>query len=384
MLPSSISATSIQVFESCQSRWRAEFFEKTPTLSGSAANLGTAVHGALEGFVKAGKHKPKQGFGELKAYYDIEYWKVFADEERYTEGLGLLDTWYQRTEFPESIHVASTETKENFLVKADGHEVVFNFIWDRCDILTNSDGTFDVEVLDYKTVGQPIQPEDLKKKIQARSYALAAAIKYPQARYIWITYDLLRYDKIGVRFTREENIETYRFLQAALRRIIASDGTKETLNPECRWCIRKPVCETLHKHIAAGGVLGLTDPDQVADLRAQNEYTIKALETLNKELDEFLLRHLEETEQLEFRTGSTVVSGTMSSRRGVDPHRVARVIGSEMMSEYGSMKMGDFDRLMKDNRLTDEQKSELKQLVGKNYGAPGIKIKPIAPIGEDE
>lgn len=384
MLPSSLSATSAQVFQSCPARWRAEFFERTPTLGGSAANLGNAVHAALDVFVKEGRHQPKQGFNELKTIYDRVYWDWFSDHDRYAEGLTLLDNWYQRTEFPANVLVVSTETKESFTLKAGGVEVPFNFIWDRCDMTTNEDNTFDVEVIDYKTVGQPIQPDDLKKRIQVRAYALSAAIKYPQAHHIWITYDLLRYDRVGCRFTREENVETYRYLQGLLRKILDSDGTEEKLNPECHWCLRAPVCETLRRHTQAGGILGIDDPVKAADYRAELEYAKGGIQTQIDQLDEFLLLYLEKENKDGFRTEATQVTTSVTGRRHVDPHRVVRVIGPDMMAEYGNMRMGDFDRLIKDPRLTDDQRRDLRQLVGKNYGQPSIKVKPISAVGDDE
>lgn len=372
------------MFEACPARWKTEFLLKSSTLGGSAADLGTAVHAALEIFVKEGKHKPKQGFNELKEIYDRVYWLTFADAERYAEGLDLLNTWWQRTEFAPNVTVASTETKEEFPLKANGVVVPFRYIWDRCDIRTNSDGTFDVEVIDYKTVGRPVQPEDLHKKVQARAYGLAAAVKYPQARHVWVTFDLLRYDQVGTRFTREENVETYRYLQNLLRRILASDGDEEQLNPECRYCVRAPVCKTLMRHTQAGGILGITDPHEAADMRAKLDYARAAIERQIDDLDEMLLKHLEQNGADSMKTDQTELSVSIRGTRHVDPHRVARVIGNDLMAEYGNMRMGDFDRLMKDDRLTSEQKSELRSLVGKNYGKETIKTRPLSALGDDE
>lgn len=382
MLPRSLSATSASVFEACPARWKVEYFDSSPTMSGTAADLGTAVHAALEIWVKGNLHAPRQGLQLLKDIYTQEYWKLFATGDRYDEGVKMITEWWNRTDFTGRT-VVSTEVKSEFLLQADGVSVPFRYIWDRCDRIDNEDGTFDIEVVDYKTIAMPVQPEDLKKRIQPKAYGLAAAIQYPDARNIWVGYDLLRYDYVATKFTREDNVATYRYLQDILRRILASDGSEEKLNPECRWCIRALHCDTLRKHALAGGVLSITDPHQAADLRANLQYAQDALGVKIRELDEFILLHAEQEMLEEYRTENTIVKVDISNRRNIDSRMAARILGPEYMAEYGELRMADVDRILKDPEVPSDKKAQLKQLITRKSGAPRIKTTPITPLHED-
>ena len=195
------------------------------------------------------------------------------------------------------------------------YSLPFTYIWDRCDSL--KDGS-EVEVTDYKTVAMPVSPEELRSRIQPRAYALAAQIRFPDAERIWVTYDLLRYDKVGVVFTRAENVATWRYLQQMAVRIRESDGTKETLNAECRWCVRKSACETLHKHASNGGILGIQDIQVAIDLRAKNDAVLAALKTYQAELDEFILDYMMQEDTTEIESPSTIATASIRSQRKVN------------------------------------------------------------------
>ena len=257
----------------------------------------------------------------------------------------------------------------------------------KCIQVDSPDHTFlcgEQMVRTHNTVGMPIQPEDLKKRIQPRVYALAAAIKYPDRPAYWVSYDLLRYDVVGAKFTREDNVETYRYLQSVYGRILADDGSTERLNPECRFCVRAPVCDTLTKHVAGGGILSISDPHEAADRRALLDYAKGAIDRQIKELDEFLLAWAQTEGILEFKTDTTEVKITASSRREVDSERAAKVVGPEVMMRYGKLQLKDVDYLLKNGGLDSDTRSELKQLIRKKMTAPSVKTKPIAVVGEDE
>src|SRR5690606_25707099 len=153
--------------------------------------------------------------------------------------------------------VLSVEQKLNFPIKTSAGMIPFTYILDRLDKIEN--GVY--EVVDYKSIRAYIRPEELKGKIQPRAYALAIQIQYPDAEKIFVSFDMLRHnEKIGVTFTRQDNIDTYRYLQRAAERIIATDEdkTEETINEECKWCIKKTTCDTLARSVAAGTVHSLT------------------------------------------------------------------------------------------------------------------------------
>lgn len=381
MDPQRLSASALHCYETCSARFKAEYIDRVPNPSGSAAALGTACHEALELFVSSGCHLPSSGatIKTLHEFYDRAYWKCFSDKSRYDEGRTLVENWFDRMDFSGRT-VLSTEVKKTFDLKVDGKIVPVTYIWDRCD--ERDDKT--IEVIDYKTVGMPIQPDDLKKRIQPRIYALAAAIEFPGRPAYWVKYDLLRYDVVGAKFTRDDNVETYRYLQEAYRRISADDGNKENLNPDCRFCVRNNICPTLTTHAAAGGILRITDPHIAADQRAKLDYAKSAIAAQIRELDEYLLTWAEDEGVIEFRTDSTDVRITTSTRREVDLERAAHILGPDIMMKYGRLQMSDIDALLKDGGLDAETRSSLKSLIRKKHTAPSIKTKPIAVLGEDD
>lgn len=389
MIPKSLSATSIQVFEACPARWVAEYFNRAPQPSSTHADLGTAVHGALERYVKDGLHAVHGSGGadnwsELADLFTEEYERLFDDQSRYAEGLQMCKRWYDRQDWTDRT-VLSTEVKTNFLVKAKGNEVIFNYVWDRCDKIDNGDGTYDVEVIDYKTVSRPVSVDGLKNKIQARCYGLAGQIAYPEARRIWVTFDLLRFDPVGIVFTRDENIATWRYLQRTFARILDTDEetAPEVLNPECNWCIRKLVCGALGKHVDVGGVLGSDDPLAVSKMRFDLENQKKGIDAAIRDLDEFLLTYAEKNEVFEIEHPDLDVRITSKRSRALDSERVADIIGVELLAEYGSIGVTAVDKLLKDKRLSDSQREALKGLVRYKHSEPKIVVSAKNPIDSE-
>lgn len=390
MIPKSLSASSALVYESCPARWRAEYQERAPQPSGDAASLGTACHAALERWVADGWYRKfpdgadavaDEGGVIMGRLFEEEYRRCFSHDKRYDEGLGLCLNWLARQDW-DGREVISTELKQSFDLKTSVGPIPFNYIWDRCDRLESGD----IEVVDYKTISAPIQPSDLKKRIQARAYALAAQIAFPEAKRIWVTFDLLRYEPVGVVFSREESAETWRYLRTLAERVIASDGTEERLNPECRYCVRRHECETLNRHAAAGGYLGITDPQVAADRRLHLDSAKKAIEQMLTEMDEVILAHCEHHELLGFSTDTAEVEVTARRSRTVDSAQVARVIGPELVAANAKLGVTALDQLVKakESPLTDEQRSQLRQLVRYQFGEPSVKVKPKAPVGAEE
>lgn len=384
MQPKTLSASAALVFEGCEARYKAEYIDRTPDIDGTAAALGTSCHEALEHWVANGHHLANDPFDRLVAYFDPAYAQLFSTPERYDEGVGLLRTWYDRQDW-KGRTVLSTEKKETFDLTATHPtlgkvSIPFTYIWDRCDRW--DDGT--IEVVDYKSVALPIQPEDLKQRIQPRSYALAAQMKYPDAKRILVSYDLLRYDVVGTFFTREENIATWKYLQQLFLRVLDSDGTRESLNPECRWCVRKPACETLTRHAAGGGILGIDDPEVAASRRAQLDAAQKAIRGMVDDLDAYLLDYLEQQGELEMTTADVHVKVSARGTRKVESERAAKVLGPELMTRYGSLGVTQIDKILKDEPLTEAQKSELKQLIRKEFGKPYIQTKPVGPVDDGD
>lgn len=386
MIPRTLSASSLQVAEACLARWTSEYFNRAQGVRGDgAAEVGTAVHGALELFVKAcyleRSHQPSLEL--IVDLYKMSYLQTFAsadmDNDQFRDGLELTKKWYERTSF-EGFTVLSAERKDTFPIKTSAGEIPFNYIWDRCDDL--GDGV--IRVVDYKTIRLPISAMGLKEKIQPRCYGLAAQIQFPEATRIKVEFDLLRYDRVGVVFSREDNAATWRFLKNSAERLIGTDENDppEHLNPECKYCVRKASCKALKTNILQGGIFSVQDVNAAVKRRAEIQAAKDGLQVLQDELDTMILTHAEKEQIIEWETGEHKVNIAVKGQRNVDTSRAARVLGPDLMAQYGKLTLKDIDALLKGDDLTEEQKTELRGMIGRTYGAPYVKVSPASPIGD--
>lgn len=375
-----LSATSAQVFELCEARWRAEKVEWADSPGSRAAGVGTVCHGALEHFVRAELHKEldvAKAERGLREFYERAYELQFADRTHFEEGWDLVLRWARRQVWIGKT-VLSTESKENFKLPTSIGEIPVNFIWDRCDRL--ADGS--IEIVDYKTNVVALTHEQLEHNVQARLYGLAAQLKFPTVDMIWVTFDYLRHQPVGIRFTKDQNAETWRYMRRLAERIIVSDGGTETLNDQCKWCVRRHACSKLKDHVNAGGILGITDPMVAADKRAELDSARQALEVMISELDKVILDHMDTLEEASFATDTTKVRLDISSRRQVDDRLASDVLGGDLMAKYGGLTMASIDELLKpkSTELTDEQKRELRGLIYPKLGNPRIKTEKVSAL----
>lgn len=376
-----LSATSADVYEKCPARWKVTYTGDRAQDVGntSAADIGTACHEALEHFVLMRSFSDDNKgptLQDLLGLFDAAYWKLFTDRARYDEGVEMVSNWHARMDWTGRT-VLSTEVKDHFDLPTSLGPLKVNYIWDRCDRL--DDGTIDV--VDIKTVSQPVQPGDLKDRIQPRLYALAAQIKYPQAPQIRVTYDLLRFDQVGTVFTRDDNVATWKYLRSLAERIIADTSAKERLNPDCRWCIRRGVCDSLRKHIAVGGALALDDVQVAIDRRRELVDLKAGVSRVLDDIDDFIIDWARENETTSFDTGETTMEITARATRNIDAERVAKVIGPDLVARYGDLKMAAVDKLLKGGELSDDQKTELRGLITRSFGSASVKTK-ARPVHE--
>ena len=387
MIPKSFSASALNVAQGCLSRYKAESVERGEDFGNDAAQLGTSVHGGLEAFVKmymaSGGLEPE--LRDLLMYYKASFMETFGtadlDHPAYAEGEDMLKAWYKRLDDAPLGKVLSAETKESYPVKTSAGEIPFNFIWDRFDQY----GDHEYAVIDYKTNRWSLNPDQLRKKIQARMYGVMAQIKYPDAERIHVKFDMLRHGgPVGVVFSKEENAATWRWFKSEVERIIAApDDPPETLNSECGWCIKQATCKALASNISSGGVMSLSIDEQI-DLRAKVDYQAKGLKNLKDQLDALIEAHARKEDTLELQTNSTKLAFQVKVNRAVEADRVAQVVGDEIFHRYGgsSITMAKFDQLLKDENLTDNQRSTLRALVFQKSGEPYIKTEPKSPFGD--
>lgn len=397
MIPKSISASALLNY-TCPSRFYAENVLRADSSSNSAADLGTALHAVLERWVKEGYYlQPNADFDIMKGMYIEEFFKLFDDTERYQEGLELAEKWYNRQDWDDRT-VISTEKKLSFMLPVklpDGsdHEFTFNYIMDRFDM--RSDGY--PEVVDYKSIREPIRPEDLKHKLQARCYAVAAQLEYPHADRIWVTFDLLRYGPVGVAFTKEENRLTYMHLRGLAQRIADDEPTgeegevwpKEIINETCRYCIRSHECQALLKNREAGGIESLdliAEPQKVTEIvdhRTRAKHQMDALKGVVDKLDNLLVDYMQNEEIREVEGDESTL--TIQSRNVTRPDgpMIRQIVGNDVWADYTGLTAKAANDILKDPRLTDAQKSLIKQHLPKVPGTRYLKSKTkIQDLGD--
>lgn len=394
MEPKSLSASSLHVAELCMARWSAEYLQRGRAMDHPAASLGTAVHGALEVFVKTTVLTDEQpySFEYMSDLFKMSYMTVFGTAEwqtdQFMDGIEMLSSWFKRTSW-EGVKVLSAEIKESFPVPlgSTGLTVPLNYIWDRHDQL----GETEFRVVDYKSSAWSIRPEDLKNKVQARIYSLACQIKHPEATRIWIEYDMLRHDgPVGIVFTREENVAVWKFIKDRARMIAETPADTpiedlERLNPECNFCVRKASCSALQRNITVGGIYHLSSGEEAVDLRAALEYQKKAVTKAIEELDNMILADAKARDVFEFESDMNTLNIGMSSRRGVDAERVEMVIGEDLFKKYGSssITLKIVDKLLKGSELTPEQKAQLRSMIYMKQGEPSVRVQSKSMIDED-
>lgn len=398
MKPRSFSASAFQVAETCLARYQAENILRSERPSNVAADLGTAVHAALEAYVKAvyiERSKPANVLALLflyrKAFSEIFETVEPEAHDWFEEGQEMCKLWFNRTDFSDRT-VLSCEVKTSFDIKTSIGSIPFNYIWDRFDKLDDREDEF--EVVDYKTIRKNLSPQDLRKKIQARFYGLAAQIQHPEAKRIWVRFDLLRHESVATVFTKEDNAATWKFAKALAEKIIGTpepdsvmpDGSiapwPESLNPECGYCVRKASCNALKSNVVGGGLWSLTTMDERINARAAMEFQMKGLKLLTEELDEIILKEASAAETTEFETDLYKAKVGQYSRRSVDAERVEHVIGQDLFLKYGgiSLTMANFQKLLKDRAVTAEQLAKLKGLVYNKPGELKLYIEPKNPI----
>jgi RecB family exonuclease len=386
VLPKTLSASSIKTWMACPSRFVAENIHRGANFQGDAALLGTTLHAALEDFIGGVKiHKTYMWEEDvLLELYDKYYKQLISPDintEWYREGRAILIGWFNRPYMLEDIigcKIISLEEKNFFEVPVldrVANEIIkirFNYIMDRFDDL----GGGEIRVVDYKSQRQPLRAEDLRENIQAKVYALAALILYPNATRIWVDFDFLRHEKIGVVFTREDAKNTWQTLKQIAQDIMDTDedDASEQLNPECTYCVRKPSCLKLRSNIDAGGVMGL-DIDDLAEVMADIADKLKGLNQLKNEVEKRLLMHGEETDQIEWDAPVGRVKVGASGRRDMDFDKLSAILGPAIVAECkGRLTLSVVDDLILSGRLTPSQQAAVRGITKKKYGESYVRV----------
>lgn len=382
MKPRTLSASSLQVAQLCMARWKAQYVDRVQGIGGTAANLGTTCHQALEDYVQnlIATHNTTGGkWVALEANYRIAFQKLFGHDTsvpEFKDGMSMLRNWHRRTDFSDR-DIISCEQKNSFDIPTSVGKIRFNYIIDRLDKIGNNE----YEVVDYKSQRFPVTHDELRKKIQARAYALAVQIAYPQAEKIWVTFDLLRHTPVSVLFTKSDNADTWRFLKALAQHIVDTpeDKAKETLNKECRFCPIKASCTTLTKNAASGGEFSINSVDEAVAALAQITGAIGALDQMKGDIEDFIMKFAAETESTEWETEDGNYSVTVGFGNGkryiTDLPKLMKLLPDEVVSRYARIGVTELDKMIKEGEIDDGTASQARALVSKNPGAPKVTIK---------
>lgn len=377
-----ISASGFKIYAKCPSRYEAEYViaPKGASPSGRAAMLGTVVHKALEDYVQDvyidKAHKPELQYllDLLEVAWSSEPGLGAPEGSDYDAALAMLGTWFDRTDLSE-VEVLSVETKRSIEVPTNDGTRMFNYIWDRCDRYTDSDGTVVIRVVDYKTVFMNRGIGEITEDLQVRMYAVAAMIQFLEERpgRIEVQMDLLRHGNNTVSFDVEELRDYYRDIVKLANEILADEKPVERINSECHFCLKKSTCETLRQFSLAGAVTSM-DPDELLEAKDLLNAQKKAVEAAMKEVDDEIRKTLDK-EQVKALVGSTR-RATASTRRvrKMDPFKVAEIIGPSKFSRIAKVTLGALDDLAKGGQLTEEQQERLSRITEYESGASTIKV----------
>jgi hypothetical protein len=109
---------------------------------------------------------------------------------------------------------------------------------------------------------------------------------------------------------------------------------------------------------------------------------IKALKALIEESDRLIEAAARDGDVQELRTENNAVTFGQRTFRTVDADRVEMILGPELFARVGgsrSITMKAVDELLKkkNTTLTEEQKRDLRSVIGQSKGEPYVVTKPL-------
>lgn len=242
----------------------------------------------------------------------------------------------------------------------------------------------------HNTENRTYSFEELEAKLQARIYALCAAIEYSWwgPDVIQVELDMLRYSPTGVTFTAEDNLETWKYLLKSVHRIEQMDENKlrRTLGSGCTYCPIAATCEPLRANIDGGGEMSLTDIGEIVPLRFQMKGVADAAKKLVEALDQRIRQYAEQAGQTKFEVaGHPVKFQSRSTRDLADPSLVAQIIGPELMAMFGQLKISDVDKILDTGGLSDEQRAAITAQIVKKFSSGGltVKVEPVPALQKE-
>lgn len=384
-----ISASKFKVYAACPSRYKAEYIDggKTGSSAGIPALTGSAVHKALEEYVKM-VYVDKTDDPRIELLIDLlgEHWQEVWDEPLdtksapYKDAVEMLKTWFERTDLS-TVQVLSTEYKAIRTVEVPGGTREFIFIVDRCDFYVDDlTGERVIRVVDYKTFRLNRGFDEVRKDRQMQMYAVGAMLLYgEQCDRVEVQMDLLRHSTVTATYTIEEIRQFYIDMWKLAGEIIADEKAEERINSECLFCVKRVTCTAVRSNAAAGGVqslLGTGDPEELLKAWFEVDAARKAAESAKKELDEALRITLDAEQVKDLTGGGYKATSRGNSRRSADPSRVASLIPPQVFAQVAKVSVGELDKAYKNGEITDDAWSQINsQAITKTTGAATVSVK---------
>lgn len=396
-----VSATALQAWEECQRKYVNKYLHYIDTgATGLPALEGSALHYALEHFVKEvffDKITEWENISRLleiyKEGYEIVFGTSMIDADILKDALSILKNWHERNDFT-NVKILSTEEKLYLDVKdksGTSYDIPMTYIFDRCDYY-EEDGSKVLKIVDYKSSRFRWTYDDIKEKIQPLVYAVAAMVQYRDLDYdeLWVEIDLLRFDEcISLRFTREDAIRGWHYLQRTIETILNTeeDDAQYSIGPGCRFCPIKESCPALLGNAGLGGTTGLLvgyDIDQLIEKRSEISSKIEALKNLLDEYDENIYKYAENNDVSDFQSEDFNVKLVSTGKRKISNSEVvAKILGPEIMQQEGNINITTIDKLIKDKRISDEQAEKIAPYIKKMYGKASIRVSKKPPFDKD-
>lgn len=384
-----ISASKFKVYAACPSRYKAEYIDggKTGSSAGIPALTGSAVHKALEEYVKM-VYVDKTDDPRIELLIDLlgEHWQEVWDEPLdtkaapYKDAVEMLKTWFERTDLS-TVQVLSTEYKAIRTVEVPGGTREFIFIVDRCDFYVDDlTGERVIRVVDYKTFRLNRGFDEVRKDRQMQMYAVGAMLLYgEQCDRVEVQMDLLRHSTVTATYTIEEIRQFYVDMWKLAGEILADEKAEERINSECLFCVKRVTCTAVRSNAAAGGVqslLGTGDPEELLKAWFEVDAARKAAESAKKELDEALRITLDAEQVKDLTGGGYKATSRGNSRRSADPSRVASLIPPQVFAQVAKVSVGELDKAYKNGEITDDAWSQINsQAITKTTGAATVSVK---------
>jgi hypothetical protein len=121
--------------------------------------------------------------------------------------------------------------------------------------------------------------------------------------------------------------------------------------------------------------MGLTDPVLAAKRAFDLRNKIGGIQAEIADLEKVTLDWMRNEDTDFLTTDDFDISVAVTGRRHIDAAMVAAIVGPQIMTKYGDIKVTSVDQILKNENLTSDQKSRLKQLFTTTYSEPAIKIK---------